>query len=128
MSVCKADYEFSIRFYEFRNPLGLRCGECGSGGQPTCCGDVQQKENCLNEPPLSCDTTFRYLLRPFGESVETVPTGGFHSTPLSGVNSETFNEEFLGRENPVTITNTSAWTVSLHVSMHQYSCKPSHYK
>ena len=125
MSVCKAGYEFSIRFYEFRNPLGLQCGACGSGGQPACCDNIRRTENCLNEPPLSCNTTFRFLLRPFEEPVETVPTGGFHSTPLSGVNSETFDE---GRENPVTITNTSAWTVSLHVSMHRYSCKPSHHK
>ena len=55
--------------------------------------------------------------------METVPTGGFlyHFTPLSGGNSETFSfstEGFLGRENPFTITNTSAWTVSSHVRMH----------
>ena len=118
MSVSEASYEFKVRFYEFRNPLGLQCGECGSGGPPACCDDhdVQKNESCLNETPFTCDTRFRFLLRPFGASVETAPTGGFpHFTPSNGGNSDMFNEGpggFLALANPFTITNISEWTVS----------------
>ena len=115
MSLSKADYEFTIRFHEFRNPLGLECGECESGGPPSCCDDLLQ-ENCINVPPRTCDTRFRFLLRPFGASVETAPSGGFPNfTRSNGGNSETFNEGsggFLGIENPFTIIRKDAWTVS----------------
>ena len=118
VSISEADYEFTVHFYEFRNPLGLQCGECGSGGPPACCDDVQRNESCTNVRPFTCDTRFRFLLRPFGTSVETAPTGGFpHFTPSNGGNSETFNEAeggFLALPNPFIITNsTSAWTVSV---------------
>ena len=118
MSVSEASYEFTVRFYEFRNPLGLQCGECGSGGPPACCDDVGRKENCINEVigPLRCDTRFRFMLRPFGSSVETAPTGGFpYFTPSNGGNSDTFNEGpggFLALPNPFTITRPSEWNVS----------------
>ncbi len=72
-------------------------------------------ENCANVAPRTCDTRFRFLLRPFGASVETAPTVGFPNFTLSnGGNSEVFNEGgggFLGLMNPFTITNTTAWTV-----------------
>ena len=116
MSVSEANYEFTVRFYEFRNPLGLQCGGCESGGPPVCCDDVQRQENCLNTPPRTCDTRFRFLLRPFGAPLVTAPTRDFpYFTPSNGGNSETFNEGpggFLSRPNPFTITNASAWTVS----------------
>ena len=113
--ISEADYEFTVRFYEFRNPLGLQCGECEIGGPPACCDDVNRTENCINEAqadgPRRCDTRFRFLLRSFGASVETAPaTGGFpHFTPSNGGNSETFNQApggFLGRPNPFTITSS----------------------
>ena len=110
-----ADYQFTIRFYEFRNPLGLQCGVCESGGPPTCCDDLLQ-ENCVSTPPRTCDTRFRFMLRPFGAPVETAPSGGFpRFTPSNGGNSHTFNEDpggFLALPNPFTIVNSSNWTVS----------------
>ena len=116
MSVSKADYNFTVRFHEFRNPLGLQCGACESGGPPACCDDVQRTENCVNVAPRSCDTRFKFLLRPFEASVETAPSGGFpHFTPSSGDNSDTFHEGpggFFGLSNPFTITSTREWTVS----------------
>ena len=118
VSISEANYEFTVRFYEFRNPLGLQCGECGSGGPPACCDDVQRNENCDNVAPHTCDTRVRFLLRPFGASVETAPTRGFpYFTPSNGGNSDTFNEGpggFLALSNPFTITNTSKWKVSLN--------------
>jgi hypothetical protein len=119
VSISEANFEFTVRFYayEFHNPLGLQCGECGNGGPPACCDDVQRTENCTNVAPHTCDTRFNFLLRPFGASVETAPTGGFpHFTFSNGGNSETFNEgpgAFLALPNPFTITSTSEWTVSL---------------
>ena len=116
VSTSEANYEFIVRFYEFRNPLGLQCGECGSGGPPVCCDDVQQNESCNMTVPFTCDTRFRFMLRSFGESVEAAPDKGFpHFTPSHGGNSETFNEGpggLVGLPNPFTITNTSEWTVS----------------
>ena len=120
MSVSEASYEFTVRFFEFRNPHGLQCGECKSGGLPVCCDDVNRNESCINEDqrdgPRRCDTRFRFLLRPFGASVETAPTGGFpHFTPSNGGNSETFREAsggFLSLANPFNITSISEWTVS----------------
>ena len=116
-SICEANFKLNVHFYEFRNPLGLQCGERESGGPPTCCDDVERTENCINVAPLTCDPRFRFLLRPFGASVETAPTGGFpHFTRSNGGNSDTFNEGpggFLALPNPFTITNTTEWTVSL---------------
>ena len=116
MSVSEANYNFTVRFYEFRNPLGLQCGGCESGGPPVCCDDVQRQENCLNTQPRACDTRFRFILRPFGAPLATAPSGGFpYFTPSNGGNSEMFNEGpggFLSRPNPFTITGASAWTVS----------------
>ena len=121
VSVGEAKYEFSIRFYEFHNPLGLQCGDCESGGPPACCDDVQRQENCINEDevigPRRCDTRFRFMLRSFGASVETAPTGGFpHFTPSNGGNSHIFNEGpggFLALANPFAINSTKEWTVSI---------------
>ena len=116
VSVSEANYQFIIRFDEFRNPLGLQCGECESGRQPACCNDVQRNENCINVPPRTCDTRFRFIVRPFGAPVETAPSGGFpHFTPSNGGNSDTFNEGpggFLVLPNPFTINSTSEWTAS----------------
>ena len=118
VSIGEANYEFTIRFYEFRNPLGLQCGECGSGGQPACCDDVNRTENCNNLAPFNCDTRFQFLLRPFGAPVKTARSGGFpYFTPSNGGNSHTFNigpGGLLALPNPFIITSTSEWTVSLN--------------
>ena len=116
----RGNYEFTIRFYEFRNPLGLQCDKCGSGGPPACCDDVDRTENCINEDqsvgPRRCDTRFRFLLRPFGASVETAPSTRFpHFTPSNAGNSMTFDEApggFLVLPNPFIINETREWTVS----------------
>ena len=112
----RGNYEFTIRFYEFRNPLGLQCGECGSGGPPACCDDVDQTENCNKMRPYTCDTQFRFMLQPFGMvGAPGLDVGFPYFTPSNGGNSDTFNEGpggLLGRPNPFTITNTSEWTVS----------------
>ena len=109
-------YNFTIRFYEFRNPLGLQCAECGSGGPPACCDDVQRFENCTNERPFTCDTRFRFLLRPFGAPAETAPNGGFpYFNRGNGGNSAVFSEASNGLfdlPNPFTITENETWTVS----------------
>ena len=111
-----ANYEFTIHFYEFRNPLGLQCGECGSGGPPACCDDMERTENCANE---ACDTRFRFILRPFGAPVETALVSGFpYFIRSNGGNSEIFHEGpggFLSLPNPFTITQSAMeWTVSLN--------------
>ena len=116
MSISEANYNFTIRFYEFRNPLGLQCGGCESGGPPVCCDDVQRNESCTNVPPFTCDTRIRFILRPFGALVETAPNSGFpYFTPSNGGNSLIFNEGprgLHGLPNPFTITSTDLWTVS----------------
>ena len=115
VSITEANYDFIVRFYEFRNPLGLQCSECESGGSPTCCDDTQpNSEVCTNLQP--CVTSFVFLLRPFEESAETIVFSLFTPSKFNGGNSEIFNEGpggFLALPNPFTITNTSEWTVSL---------------
>ena len=117
VSISEAEYEFTVHFYEFRNPLGLQCDECDSGGPPACCDEGSNATNCRNNAPFNCDTRFRFVLRPFGASVETAPTRNFpHFTPSNGGNSETFNEGrggFLALQNPYRISSTEKWTVSL---------------
>ena len=114
VSIAEATYDFIVRFYEFRNPLGLQCSECESGGPPTCCDDAQpNSEVCTNLQP--CVTIFGFLLRPFRELVETIIFSLF--TPSTGGNNARFNEGpggFLALPNPFTITNTSEWTVSFN--------------
>ena len=116
MSTSGASYEFTVCFYEFRNPLGLQCGECGDRGPPACCDDVQRTENRTNVAPCTCDTRIRFLLRQFGSLVNTAPSTGYpYFTPSNGGNSEMFSEGpggFLGLPNPFTLNRTEIWTVS----------------
>ena len=76
---------------------------------------MERTENCINVAPLTCDTRFRFLLRPFG-AVETAPSTGFpHFTLSNGGNSDTFNEGpggFLALPNPFSINSAMEWTVS----------------
>ena len=122
MSVSEADYNFTVHFYEFRNPLGLQCGGCESGGAPVCCDDVEQNENCNMTRPFTCDTRIRFLLRPFGAPVETAPNSGYdYFTTSNGGNSDAFSvgpRGLLGIPNPFTITSTDVWTVSSHYVYH----------
>ena len=118
VSISEAQYQFTVRFFEFRNPLGLQCGECGNGGPPACCDDVQRLENCNTTRPFTCDTRFRFLLRPFGAPVETAPNTGFPIfTPSNSLdNSLTFSEGpsgLLALPNPFIFTRTEEWSVSI---------------
>ena len=120
VSLSEADFNFTIRFFEFRNPLGLQCGECGNGGPPACCDDTQRLENCNTTRPFNCDTRFRFLLRPFGEPVETAPNTGFpFFTPSNALGTIIiFNQGpsgLLALPNPFTITRTETWTVSSYI-------------
>ena len=84
---------------------------------------------------FSCDTRFRFLLRSFGASVETAPTGGFpYFTPTKfyhGGNSETFNKGprgFNAFSNPFSITTDTSetaceWTVLNNIII-LYDCNP----
>ena len=116
MSTSGASYEFTVRFYEFCNPLGLQCGGCENGGPPACCDDVQRTENCSTIAPRTCDTRIRFLLRPFGSSVKSAPNTGYrYFTPSNGGNSEMFSEGpggLLGLPNPFVFNRTEIWTVS----------------
>ena len=117
MSATEARYELTVRFYEFRNPRGLQCGDCGSSGPPACCDDVERIENCTNVAPYTCDTRIRFLLRPFGSPVNTAPNTGYrHFTPSNGGNSKVFDEGpggLFGLMNPFIFNRTDTWTVSI---------------
>ena len=113
--VVEADFDFTVRFYEFRNPLGLQCSECGSGGPPACCDDIQRVTDCVNVPPYTCDTRFRFMLRPYGAPIETAPSREFpYFTPSNAGNSHSFSEGpggFLALPNPHTSTHSGPWNV-----------------
>ena len=116
----QANFEFTVRFYEYWNPTGL-CAECGTNGVPVCCDDPLLTESCQNTGVFRCDTRFRYILRPFNAPLETAPNTGFpvFTPSLTNLNHETFREGgggFLASPNPNTHTNTSPWTVShIHI-------------
>ena len=113
----KANFDFTVRFYEYWNPTGL-CAECGTNGVPVCCDDPLLTETCQNTGVFRCDTRFRYILRPFNASLETAPSdwiSQYFTPSLTNLNHETFREGnggFLGSPNPNNLTNTSTLTVS----------------
>ena len=120
----KAEYDFTIRFHEFHNPLGLQCDKCKNGGLPACCDDVERRENCTHVRPFTCDTRYRFMLRPFGASLETAPNTGFPFYTTGNARDEIFNEGhhgFLGLPNPFTIVNKQPWLVSSLLLTKEYS-------
>ena len=110
-----ANYDFTVWFHGFHNPLGLQCGECDSGGRPACCDNAANTANCIPTQPYTCDTRFRFELRPYGAGVETAPARGFpYYTHSYGGNSDDFREGpggFLALPNPFTIISVQEWTV-----------------
>ena len=112
----KANYDFTVRFYEFRNPLGLQCSQCLTGGQPACCDDSENNVLCILNP--ACETRFRFMLRPYEAPVDTAPTrdGDFpYITPATDsdgrIEFEIGPRAFLGLPNPFTLTSTDGWNV-----------------
>ncbi len=140
--IVTSEFILTVNFINYTNPTGL-CAECtvplsdvASADQlvPVCCDDRPfRNTNCNNTGEDRCDTRFRWIIRPFGESLETRP-----ETILNAVNppycftdcsmspstcpfsemSTTFGQgptALLGvTENPlpVSTTNFTAWTVS----------------
>lgn len=119
IALVQADFEFSARFYEYENPLGLQCSQCRDGGSPACCDHGQRFNNCISTPPYTCDTRFRLMLRPYGSLIETAPLGGFrYFTPSSSTNRHVFSVGpggFLALPNPFTIAQTGPWAVSCSI-------------
>ena len=111
----KANYDFTVRFYEFRNPSGLQCSQCLTGGQPACCDNPERNVLCsLNR----CETGFRFMLRPYEAPVDTAPTRDAdfpYITPATGGSSriefEAGSRAFLGLPNPFTLTSADRWNV-----------------
>ena len=119
VAIVQADFEFTILFYEFHNPLGLQCSQCSSNaaGHPVCCDDIHRMNNCTNVAPYTCDTRFRFMLRPYGAPIGTAPSRDFpYFTPSNAGNSHTFPMGrpggFLALPNPYTISHGGPWTVS----------------
>ncbi len=113
----KANYEFTVRFYKFRNPHGLQCGQCLNGGQPACCDNPERHIFCTSN---ACETRFRFMLRPYEAPVDTAPTKNTsfpYITPASSGNRHmeftTGSRAFLGLPNPFHLTSTDQWSVSI---------------
>ena len=110
----RANYDFTVRFYEFRNQLRLQCSQCLNGGQPACCDNPESNVSCIN----SCETGFRFMLRPYEAPVETAPTRNedfLHITPATDgshrIEFERGSRAFLRLSNPFTLTSTDKWNV-----------------
>lgn len=111
-----ANYEFTVRFYEFNNPQRLQCGECLNGGQPACCDIPGHNFSCSN----NCETRFRFMLRSYEAPVDIAPTQNTdfpYITPgSSGKQHDVFmtgSRAFLGLSNPFHLTSTDRWNVSI---------------
>ena len=129
-----ANFELTVKFINYTNPTGL-CAECGnvtlvnvtSADQltPVCCDESPfRSDNCNNTGEARCDTRFRWTIRPFNASLETIPNSSYSFTdcdlssatcPFSEM-STTFSQGptgFLGvAANPLPVEpepNTPTW-------------------
>ena len=78
----RAEFTLTVNFINYTNPTGL-CAECEtrlkdvtSADQltPVCCDELPFiSDNCDNIGGARCDTRFRWIIRPFGASLETRP-------------------------------------------------------
>ncbi len=137
----RANFVLRVNFINYTNPTGL-CAECAvllsdvaSVDQlvPVCCDDQPfRNTNCNNTGEESCNTRFRWTIRPFGASLETRPvTMPFAANPpyfftdctLSPTlicpfseMSRTFLQDPLGflgvASNPLPVVSRTMWTVS----------------
>ena len=136
------EFILTVNLVNYTNPTGL-CAECSfplshvaSADQlvPVCCDDRPlTNTNCNNTGEERCDTRFRWIIRPFGASLETRPETvvnadnppySFTHCPMSPSTcpfsemSTTFSQgptALLGvTQNPLPVSNTNvtAWTVS----------------
>ncbi len=118
-----------VNLVNYTNPSGL-CAECQMPNTsnpmnktlgPVCCDELPYKsDNCTNTGNTSCDTRFRWTIRPFGSSLETRPEMDFanftncdlspNTCPFSEMNA-TFNQSkggILGvSDNPLIIDSNS---------------------
>ncbi len=138
-----SEFILTVNLVNYTNPTGL-CAECAvplsdvaNADQlvPVCCDDLPLRNTtCDNTGEERCDTRFRWIIRPFGASLETRPPSipnavnppyfftncnSFHSTcPFSEMNT-TFGQgptALLGvTENPLPVFGTDfiTWTVRL---------------
>ncbi len=138
----RTEFILTVNFINYTNPTGL-CAECAiplsdvaSADQlvPVCCDEQPfRNTNCDNTGEESCDTRFRWTIRPFSASLETRPVSVLNAVgtppyyftdcglpesicPFSEM-STTFGQGqtgFLGvAANPLpVIPKTTLWTVS----------------
>ncbi len=130
------EFIFTVNLVNYTNPTGL-CAECQrplnnsypmNETTPVCCDKLPYKSvNCNNTGKGRCDTRFRWIIRPFGASLETRPSMGYFFTdcaispstcPFSEM-STTFGQgpaAILGvAPNPLlvnSIVTFNVWTVS----------------
>ncbi len=121
-----------VNLVNYTNPSGL-CAECQKplntsnieGTILVCCDELPYKSsNCVNTGNQSCDTRFRWTIRPFGASLEMRPTSGYagftdctlspSTCPFSKM-SQIFSQGLGGilnvTDNPLIITLKLSWTV-----------------
>ncbi len=129
------EFILTVNLVNYTNPTGL-CAECHSNTTidfgPVCCDQLPYTSgNCTNTGEERCDTRFRWVIRPFGASLETKLGVGYNFTdctmspntcPFSEL-STTFDQgpaALLGvTENPLPVSNLAiVWTVS-SVSFYQ---------
>ena len=112
----RANYDFSVLFYDFHNPTNLGCDECCRFYNETkrCCDDLDRTSNCSNQ---DCDTQFRFRLFPYTYSAQHVgPNMHPDYLPLFRVASFMLGvpvqQGLTGLRNSSTIVNRNPWTVS----------------
>ncbi len=147
-TLVKGDFELLVNLINYTNPSGL-CAECltrldqvtnATQLVPVCCNDEPiSAGKCDNTGDTSCDTRFRWTIRPFGASLETRParattpstenpppplyfftdcTLSTNTCPFSEI-SATFSQGqtgFLGvTENPLVVSepDLATWRVSI---------------
>ncbi len=76
-----SEFILTVKLINYTNPTGL-CAECQrplntshpTDTIPVCCDEQPLKfGNCNNTGEERCDTRFRWIIRPFGASLETRP-------------------------------------------------------
>ena len=126
------DYQVEITFHSYLNPSG-KCDGCRqtASSAPGCCDNssaLLSEDECFdpNKDPRgidTCDTLFDYCIRALGSTAHGCTEDQLiHSGyAFENINDYPFSPFFLGVENPLIVTNTSQWAVSIiicHTDMH----------